>query len=115
MKPADNPVITIDTSRISDWDSFHAVFTEVFGFPGFYGKNAAAWIDCMTCLDDPSAEMSQVHCAPGQVVTLKLDSARDLASRCPEVFSTLQECAAFVNWRRLERGQGPVLALAYSA
>jgi len=26
--------VSIDASRILDWDSFHATFTETFGFPG---------------------------------------------------------------------------------
>ena len=35
--------IHIDTARIKDWDSFHNVFAEAFGFPGFYGRNMDAW------------------------------------------------------------------------
>ena len=46
-------VVRLDCDRITDWDSFHAVFAEVFGFPNFYGRNMNAWIDCMTYLDDP--------------------------------------------------------------
>ncbi|HZV35960.1 MAG TPA: barstar family protein [Verrucomicrobiae bacterium] len=43
---------TIDTKRISDWNSFHSVFSEVMGSPNFYGRNMDAWIDCMTNFDD---------------------------------------------------------------
>src|SRR5688572_7987636 len=43
-----NIVIKIDTQRITDWKSFHNLFAEVFGFPGFYGRNMDAWIDCMS-------------------------------------------------------------------
>jgi RNAse (barnase) inhibitor barstar len=32
-------LVSIPTLRISDWDSFHSVFAEVFGFPDFYGRN----------------------------------------------------------------------------
>jgi hypothetical protein len=107
------PVVEIETSRIVNWDSFHAVFSEALGFPDFYGRNMDAWIDCMTCLDDREAGMSTVHCDPGAVVTLALKDVTDFAKRCPAQYSALVESAAFVNWRRIEQGYGSVLALSY--
>jgi RNAse (barnase) inhibitor barstar len=44
-------LVKLDTRRIRDWDTFHDLFAEVFGFPGFYGRNMDAWIDCMTWLE----------------------------------------------------------------
>ena len=105
--------VTIDASRIVDWPSFHAAFTKGFGFPEFYGRNMNAWIDCMTDLDDPGAGMSEVHAPPNGVVLLKVLNARDFSKRCPEQFWALNECSAFVNWRRCERGGAPVLVLSY--
>jgi len=35
------------------------------------------------------------------------------ANRCPEQYSAVIECAAFVNWRRLEMGDPSVLALNF--
>lgn len=35
-------LVKLDTRRITDWDTFHDVFAEVFGFPGFYGRNMNA-------------------------------------------------------------------------
>lgn len=106
-------VVEIDTSGIVDWDSFHDVFAKELGFPDFYGRNIAAWIDCMTYLDDPSAGMTQVHAPEGGVFVLALSDATGFAARCPEIFDALTECAAFVNYRRLEVGEPPVLALSY--
>jgi len=106
-------LVKLDTRRITDWDTFHDVFTEVFGFPAFYGRNMAAWVDCMTCLDDPSAELSRVHAPPGGVVVLELEHVDGFASRCPEQYETLVECAAFVNWRKIENGQPALLALSF--
>jgi RNAse (barnase) inhibitor barstar len=108
------PVVAISTRRIVDWESFHAVFGEALGFPDFYGGNLDAWIDCMTYLDDADAGMSTITCSPGSVVTLHLDDATDFAMRCAEQYAALVECTAFVNWRRIEKGSGAVLALAYS-
>src|SRR5258707_101637 len=97
-------IVRIDANHIADWDTFHTVFAEAFGFPNFYGRNMNAWIDCMTCLDDPSAGMTSVHVPPGEIVVLHLEHMDAFAHRCPEQYETLLECAAFVNWRRIETG-----------
>jgi hypothetical protein len=110
--PRSEPVVVrLDTRRITDWESFHAVFVEAFGFPGFYGRNLDAWIDCMTSLDAPEEGMTSVHAPPGGVVALRLEHAADFARRCPEQYAALVECTAFVNLRQAERGQPAVLAL----
>jgi RNAse (barnase) inhibitor barstar len=106
-------LVKLDTRRITDWDSFHDVFAEALGFPGFYGRNMDAWIDCMTWLDDPSAEMTTVHALPGGVVVLQLEHVGDFARRCPEQYAAIIECSAFVNWRKLEIGEPAVLALSF--
>lgn len=48
-------VVTVDAARIVDWSSFHDVFAEAFGFPGWYGRNLDAWIDLFTYMDDAGA------------------------------------------------------------
>jgi len=106
-------LIKLDTRRIRDWDTFHDVFAEVFGFPSFYGRNMDAWIDCMSYLDEPEAGMSAISVQPGDVLILQLEAVDDFAARCPEQYAALIESAAFVNWRRVEQGQSAVLALSY--
>ena len=106
-------LIKLDTRLIIDWDTFHSVFAEVFGFPDFYGRNMNAWIDCMTSLDDPSAEMSSVHTPPGGVVVLELEHVDDFVGRCPVQYDAIIECAAFVNYRKIEGGWPAVLALSF--
>src|SRR5687768_4325612 len=108
-------MLRIDANEITDGDSFHTVFALAFGFPEYYGRNMDAWIDCLTYLDDPDSGMTMVHVAPGQCLSLVVDHAAGLKSRCPELFCALIECAAFVNWRRIEAGGEPVLALALYA
>jgi Barstar (barnase inhibitor) len=109
--------VRVDAYRIHDTASFHDVFSSALGFPGFYGRNMDARIDCMTNLDDPSAGLTEIHVLPGEVLTLIIDNARGLKSKCPEIYMALVECSAFVNWRRAEREEpaGPVLALALYA
>ena len=59
-------MVRVDANPITDWQTFHSVFAEKFGFPSFYGRNMAAWVDCRSYLDDPSAEMSSIHVQSGQ-------------------------------------------------
>jgi RNAse (barnase) inhibitor barstar len=106
-------VVAIDGRAIQDWDSFHDVFAAAFGFPDFYGRNLNAWIDCLTYVDDAEAGMVAVPIPAGEVLTLHLEHAADLASRCPEQYAAILEGAAFVNWRRVEQGEASVLALAF--
>lgn len=105
--------VKIDCARITDWPSFHAVFSEAFGFPDFYGKNISALIDCLTSLDAPEDGMTKLHCAPGTAMTLHLDHVREFRRRCPEQYAAIVECSAFVNWRRNEAKQESVLALSF--
>lgn len=106
-------MVHIPTRQIRDWDSFHTVFADVLGFPKFYGRNMNAWIDCLTYADEDDG-MRSVTVAPGQVLTLQLDEVEAFAARCPEQYAAIIEGSAFVNWRRIEVGDPPVLALAFS-
>ena len=65
MAPTQRAII-IDRSLIVDKVSFHQVFAAAFGFPEFYGRKVAAWIDCMSSLDEA---FCAVQVEPGQVVS----------------------------------------------
>jgi hypothetical protein len=106
-------IIRIDARRLTDPAGLHATLGEAFGFPAFYGKNLDALVDCLTHLDDPKAGMSQVQVFPGQVALLVLDHADDTGKQQAAQVKSLVDAVAFVNWRRLEKGQPPVLAVAY--
>ena len=107
-------LVPIDTLRIADWGSFHDVFAKALGFPGFYGRNMNAWIDCMTDLDDPGTGMTTVHAPKGGVLVLQLEHMRDLGERCPELHAAIVECSTAVNQRRIEVGEEPALVLSFS-
>jgi hypothetical protein len=95
-------IVNLNTHQVIDWESFHSVFAEAFGFPNWYGGNMNAWIDCMSSLDYPEDELSEVKCQVGDVVVLQLEHADTFAATAPEVFQELLDCTAFVNWRRIE-------------
>ncbi len=97
---------------MTTWEGFHEAFANTLGFPDYYGKNMNAWIDCMTCLDDDTPQ-SEVVVEPGEVLVIQVSEAGALKESAPEIWSALNECAAFVNYRRIEKGEPPVLALSY--
>ena len=85
----------------------------MFGFSPGYGKNLDALVDCLTHLDDPKAAMSRVQVLPGQLVLLAIEHADGLTRQAAEQVKSLVDVTAFVNWRRLEKKQLPILAVAY--
>ncbi len=91
--------IQIDSTKIHDWPSFHEIFQDNIGFPEYYGANMDAWIDCMSCLDDPAAEMSKVTLEPGEPLTIILLQTKDFLKRCPSQFVSFVESVSFVNQR----------------
>ena len=108
-------IVEIDCIAINDWGSFHSIFAKSFGFPSFYGNNMNAWIDCLTSLDAPEDGMTSIHVGPGEALTLSLLNIKHLQESCPDIYSALVECSAFVNWRRVKNSEPPVLALAFDA
>jgi RNAse (barnase) inhibitor barstar len=94
-------VIGVDCSRISDWETLHDAFSEAFRFPGFYGRNSAAWVDCLTT----PGEMTDVGLRTEDVVTINLIDGQGLKDRAPKLLTELFEMVAFVNLRHLEAGE----------
>jgi len=107
-------IIVIPVAQITDWESFHKVFQQTLGFPNFYGHNMDAWIDCMTYIDAPGDALSDITVSPGEILVLRINHAQDFKTRCPEQYEALIECSAFVNFRRVEVGEAPVIALLLS-
>jgi hypothetical protein len=105
-------IVRLETSAISDWDSFHSTCRETFGFPEFYGMNMNAWIDCLTYLDEGDG-MSRFHLAPGETLDIEISDAASFNTRAPDIFDAFVDCAAAVNQRRLERGKSPVLHFVF--
>jgi hypothetical protein len=86
---------------------------ETFGFPRFYGRNMNAWIDCMSSLDSPEDGMSRVHAPDGGIVLLEVLHVEQFVHRQRELYDALVEACAFVNFRKVDVGEAPVLALSF--
>lgn len=102
--------VLIPTSRIQTWDDFHDAFSEAFGFPGYYARNMDAWIDCMSCVDDPSQGMTTIKPPSRGVIWIKFDEPDStFRARCPEIYKAFTDCLSFVNRRSEEAGRPPAL------
>jgi hypothetical protein len=106
-------LIRIDARHLTDAAGLHAALDEAFGFAPGYGRNLDALIDCLTHLDDPQTGLSRVQVFPGQVALLVLEHTHGLGQQAAAQMKALTDAVAFVNWRRLEKRQPPVLAVAY--
>jgi len=106
-------LVKIECENIHDWDSFHDEFARVFGFPDFYGRNMDAWNDCMSSLADPEDELTSIHCEKCKMMTIELANVGRLKQNHPKIYCAIVECSAFVNWRLIETGEQPVLALSF--
>jgi barstar (barnase inhibitor) len=82
------------------------------GFPEGYGRNMDAWIDCLTYRDEADG-MSSVNVKPGEVLTLQINGYAEFKKHCPDVAEALLESAAFVNFRRLETDDPPILVISF--
>jgi RNAse (barnase) inhibitor barstar len=103
-------IVSINCDEINDWKGFHACFKKTFGFPDFYGENMNAWIDCMANLDE---EFSAIQIEEGDVLTLIMENVTPFKKRCPDIYDALIESSAFVNHRRMDMGQKPILVLSF--
>jgi len=106
-------LVQIDCANIVDWDTFHGEFARAFAFPDFYGRNMNAWIDCMTSVDAPDDGMTGIHCEVGGFLTIELENVNQLTDDRAEFLETIVDCVAFVNYRRIDIDEKPVLALSY--
>jgi RNAse (barnase) inhibitor barstar len=103
--------IRLETKGITDRDSFFNEFSNLMGFPDFFGRNWDAWIDCMRSLDDASEGMTKMTLLPGELLHIEIKDAEVFAKRLPDVFEHFIGCTAFVNQSRVEIGKQPVLSL----
>jgi len=104
--------VRLETELITDWQCFHEVCREAFGFPDFYGMNMDAWIDCMSYLDE-DAGMTRFHLANSEMLHIEVSATEAFNQRLPKIFDALVECSAFVNQRYVKDGKAPLLSLVF--
>ena len=89
----------IDGKKITDWNSLHPEFKSELNFPDYYGENMDAWIDCVDELTE-------------KPTLLQIENGKFLKENKPELLNAILECAAFVNYRKIEQGEKPKLLIA---
>lgn len=108
-------IVRIDARRLTDAAHLHAVMHEAFGFTTGTGKNLDALVDCLTHLDDPKTATGRLQVFPGTVVLLVIEHMCDLDKTQSAQARSLIDAVNFVNYRRFEQGQPPILAVASEA
>ena len=106
-------LVRLDARKLIDSETFHVHLAEVFGFPPFYGKNLNALIDCLSDLDEPATLMTRIHVGRGNVLTVVIDGVEDLEESERVKLLPFLDAIAFVNARRIDAGDPPILAVAY--
>jgi RNAse (barnase) inhibitor barstar len=93
---------TINLSDVMTWDDFHQVFISEFNFPSYYGRNSAAWIDCMEdfAIDDSKLE-------------LHIKGMHKLKEVNREMYDFINDCSAFINYRSVQSGGSHIISLCY--
>lgn len=106
-------IVKIDCQKIVDWETFHDVFTDAMGFPGFYGRNMDAWIDCMRSVDRPEDGLSKIQVEKGKILTLQLDNVDEFRKKYPKLYAEIIECSGLINGSRIKQGNDSILALSF--
>jgi len=104
--------VRIESATITDWDTFHTVSQQVFGFPDFYGMNMNAWIDCLTYVDEDDG-MSRFHLAIDEQIFVEVTDTKALLNRLPDIVAALVSGTAAVNQRQIQDGKIPRIALVF--
>jgi hypothetical protein len=102
------PRVVLPSNEIRNEKTFHAACQRLFGFPDFYAHTMDAWVDCLSCLDDPSAEMTSISLAPGELLVIVVP---DSASLKKDLFTSLIDGTIAVNRRFVARGKPPLVGL----
>lgn len=68
-------------------------------FPDYYGENMNAWIDCV---DELSKEPTLIN----------IKYANILKEQSLDILEAILECAAFINYRKVEASEQPTLMIS---
>lgn len=103
----------MDADMTMDRNSLHEVFKSLFGFPGYYGANMDAWIECMSELDDAESGITEFKLDRGEMLQIEVAGVESLAKRVPEILEDLVVCTALANQQYLERTGKAVVCMVF--
>jgi hypothetical protein len=94
-------IIEIPGNEIKNDSDFHDIFSKIFGFPTWYGKNMDAWIDCMSTLQVGSEVdyFSKLKVEPGEILILQITHWETFRKKNDPLFVKFLDCVADVNAR----------------
>ena len=102
--------VKLNGELLTDWEAFHTVSQQAFGFPEFYGRNISAWIDCLSYLRDEDG-MSSVRLKEDEMLTIAVSHSDLPRQKFPDLLEELEFCVAMINERYEDYGEKPALQL----
>lgn len=102
--------VQLDGKAITDWDTFHSISHEVFGFPDVYGRTMDAWVDCLSYLRDDDG-MSKFRLKKDETLRITIADTDVLRKKAPEILDDIVFCIDAINDRYLDYGEKPALEL----
>ena len=109
-------IVRLNSEAIVDKRSFHQIFSDLMGFPDFYGANMDAWIDCMSDISSPEypgGGMTRLTLTRNEILVIEIPETAAFWKRVPGVVEDLIICTAFVNQRYIQQAGVPVIALMF--
>ena len=102
--------VQLNGEQITDWESFHTVCAEAFGFPAFYGRTIDAWIDCLSYLRDDE-NMTRFHLKADEALQIVVTHSAALQKNAPDLLEEVAFCVEGINDRYNDYGEKPALSL----
>src|SRR5688572_31967680 len=103
--------IQVDEGIFKDDSIFHKQFAEIMGFPGFYGCNWDAWIDCMSSIRSPQEEMSKVTVGKSELLEIEILIKDGNSYYRTPTWGHFCSCVAAVNGRFARSGSNTRLVV----
>ena len=96
--------IQVSENIFKEDSTFHKIFAEVMGFPDFYGSNWDAWIDCMSYINVPDAQMSKIVVSNEELLEIEIliDDGNEYFKS--QTWGYFNSCVAVVNKRLANSG-----------
>ncbi|MFQ1700248.1 barstar family protein [Loktanella agnita] len=102
--------IDVDFAKIASREDFHDLFSQVFGFPDFYGRNMHAWIDCMRSLRSPKDGLSKFALGEEEVLLLRMHGFSKFSQLENDFALNILYCIGVVNNFSVDSGTPPLIS-----
>ena len=102
--------VVLDGTKLTTWEEFHDECSTTFGFPGFYGRNRDAWIDCLTDID---GGLTRADLQTKEDLLISIENSSTWVTQAPAVVTEFVLLVQDVNIRFKETGLAKKVAVVF--